>query len=133
MPVTDPIADMLTRIRNAIMVRHDSVSIPSSNMKRSIAQILKDEGFVEDFEVDENASPQGEIKLYLHYRDKDEPAISGRKRVSRPGLRVYVQTGEIPRYYGGLGLPILSTSQGVMTGKQAWRDGIGGELLCYVW
>ncbi len=133
MPVTDPIADMLTRIRNAIMVRHDSVAIPSSNMKQSIARILKDEGFIEDFEVEEDDSPQGEIKVYLHYRDKDEPAISGLKRVSRPGLRVYVQKGEIPRYYGGLGVSILSTSSGVMTGKQAWRDGVGGELLCYVW
>lgn len=133
MPVTDPIADMLTRIRNAIMVRHEEVVIPSSNMKSSIAQILKDEGFIEDFEIDEQGSPQGEIKVYLHYRDKDEPAISGLKRVSRPGLRVYVQKGEIPRYYGGLGVSILSTSSGVMTGKQAWRGGVGGELLCYVW
>lgn len=133
MSVTDPIADMLTRIRNAIMVRHDSVSIPLSNMKRGIAQILKDEGFIEDFEVNSGVSTQGEIKVYLHYRDKDEPAISGLKRVSRPGLRVYVQKGEIPRYYGGLGVSILSTSKGVMTGKRAWREGVGGELLCYVW
>lgn len=133
MPVTDPIADMLTRIRNAVMVRHDSVSMPLSKMKRGIAQILKDEGFIEDFDVEEGDSPQGEIKVYLHYRDKDEPAISGLKRVSRPGLRVYVQKGEIPRYYGGLGVSILSTSSGVMTGKQAWRESIGGELLCYVW
>jgi len=133
MPVTDPIADMLTRIRNAIMVRHELVAIPSSNMKASIAQILKNEGFIDDFDVDEQASPQGEIKVYLHYREKNEPAIAGLKRVSRPGLRVYVQKGEIPRYYGGLGVSILSTSNGVMTGKQAWRDGVGGELLCYVW
>ena len=133
MPVTDPIADMLTRIRNAIMVRHDSVSIPLSNMKRSIAKILKEEGFIEDFEVNSGVSTQGEIKVYLHYRDKDDPAISGLKRVSRPGLRVYVQKGEIPRYYGGLGVSILSTSRGIMTGKTAWREGVGGELLCYVW
>ena len=133
MSVTDPIADMLTRIRNAIMVRHDSVSIPLSNMKCSVAQILKDEGFIEDFEVNSGVNTQGEIKVYLHYRDKDEPAISGLKRVSRPGLRVYVQKGEIPRYYGGLGVSILSTSKGVMTGKRAWREGVGGELLCYVW
>jgi len=115
------------------MVRHDSVSMPLSKMKRGIAQILKDEGFIEEFELEEGDSLQGEIKVYLHYRDKDEPAISGLKRVSRPGLRVYVQKGEIPRYYGGLGVSILSTSSGVMTGKQAWRDNIGGELLCYVW
>jgi len=133
MPVTDPIADMLTRIRNAIIVRHESVAIPLSNMKRSIAQILKDEGFIADFEVNEGSSKQGEIKVYLHYHDKDDPAISGLKRVSRPGLRVYVQKGEIPRYYGGLGVSIVSTSKGVMTGKLAWREGVGGELLCYVW
>lgn len=133
MPVTDPIADMLTRIRNAIIVRHESVSIPLSNMKRSIAQILKDEGFIADFEVNEGSSTQGEIKVYLYYHDKDDPAISGLKRVSRPGLRVYVQKGEIPRYYGGLGVSIVSTSKGVMTGKRAWSEGVGGELLCYVW
>ena len=133
MPVTDPIADMLTRIRNAVTVRHDSVSIPLSNMKKSIAQILKDEGFIEDFDITRNASPQGSIRVYLHYRDKNEPAISGLKRVSRPGLRVYVQKHEIPRYYGGLGVSIVSTSKGVMTGKRAWREGLGGELLCYVW
>ena len=133
MPVTDPIADMLTRIRNAVLVRHDSVMIPSSKMRLSLAEILKGEGFVEDFEVIQGSSPQGVIKIYLHYRDKGEPAISGLKRVSRPGLRVYVGKGEIPRYYGGLGVAILSTSNGVMTGKQAWQNGVGGELLCYVW
>ena len=133
MAVTDPIADMLTRIRNAIMVGHDTVMIPSSNMKVSLAKILKDEGFVEDYEVGEGTSPQGVIKLALHYDESGAPAISGLKRVSRPGLRVYVRKGEIPRYYGGLGVAILSTSQGIMTGKQAWRDEIGGELVCYVW
>ena len=133
MPVTDPIADMLTRIRNAIMARHDSVTIPLSKMKRSIAQILKEEGFIEDFEVNPTRATQGEIKVYLHYREENEPAISGLKRVSRPGLRVYVQNGEVPRYYGGMGVPILSTSKGVMTGRRAWREGVGGELLCYVW
>ena len=133
MPVTDPIADMLTRIRNAIMVRHESVQIPASNMKESLAQILKDEGFIEGFEVHRRGTPQGSIRLYLHYRSRDEPAINGLKRVSKPGLRVYVQKGEIPRPFGGLGVTIISTSQGVMTGRQAWRQGIGGELLCYVW
>jgi len=133
MPVTDPIADMLTRIRNAIMVRHESVQIPASTMKESLAQILKDEGFIEGFEVHRRGTPQGSIRLYLHYRSRDEPAINGLKRVSKPGLRVYVQKGEIPRPFGGLGVSILSTSKGVMTGRHAWREGIGGELLCYVW
>ena len=133
MVVTDPIADMLTRIRNATSAGHDTVSIPSSAMKVSLAKILKEEGFVEDYEVIEGGSPQGAIRVALHYRDEGEPAISGLKRVSRPGLRVYVRKGEIPRYYGGLGVAILSTSSGVMTGRQAWREGVGGELLCYVW
>ena len=133
MAVTDPIADMLTRIRNATAARHDTVTIPSSTMKVSLAKILKEEGFVEDYEVTEGGSPQGAIRVALHYHEKGEPAISGLKRVSRPGLRVYVGKGEIPRYYGGLGVAILSTSSGVMTGRQAWSEGVGGELLCYVW
>ena len=133
MAVTDPIADMLTRIRNAILVRHDSVMVPASKMRLALTQILKDEGFVEDFEVISGSSPQGVIKVYLHYRDKGDPAISGLKRVSRPGLRIYVRKGEVPRYYGGMGVAIISTSNGVMTGKQAWREKVGGELLCYVW
>lgn len=133
MATTDPVADMLTRIRNAIGAKHETVSVPSSEMKVSLANILKGEGFVEDFEVGEGGTPQGEIKIHLHYRAKGESAISGLKRVSRPGLRVYVRKGEIPRYYGGLGVAIISTSKGVMTGKQAWQDGVGGELLCYVW
>jgi len=133
MPVTDPIADMLTRIRNAVGVRHDSVAVPASNMNTSIAKILREEGFVADYEVVSTKSPQGEIRIALHYREKGEPAIAGLKRVSRPGLRVYVGKGEIPRYYGGLGVSILSTSKGVITGKRAWREGVGGELLCYLW
>ena len=133
MAVTDPIADMLTRIRNALGVRHDTVEIPASNMKESIAKILKEEGFIEDYEVTPEKTSQGELKVYLHKRGRDDPAILGLKRVSRPGLRVYVRKGEIPRYYGGLGVSILSTSMGVMTGKSAWRNNIGGELLCYVW
>ena len=133
MPVTDPIADMLTRVRNAVGVRHDSVVIPASNMNTSIAKILREEGFVEDYEVIPGRTAQGVIRIGLYYRDKGEPAITGLKRVSRPGLRVYVHKGEIPRYYGGLGVAILSTSKGVLTGKQAWGEGVGGELLCYVW
>ena len=133
MAVTDPIADMLTRIRNAAMARHDTVTVPASNMKVALAKILKEEGFIEAYEVVESGSTQGEIRVRLHYRDKGTPAIMGLKRVSKPGLRVYVRKGEIPRYYGGLGVAILSTSKGIMTGKQAWREGTGGELLCYVW
>ena len=133
MAVTDPIADMLTRIRNAVHVRHSTVMVPASNMKVALARILREEGFIEDYEVLKGQTPQGQIKLSLHYRDKNDPAITGLKRVSRPGLRLYVRKGEIPRYYGGLGVAILSTSQGVITGKEAWRKRIGGELLCYVW
>ena len=132
MPVTDPVADMLTRIRNAIQVRHESVSMPHSKMKLSIARILKDEGFIRDYDT-----PRGQahptLRIHLSYREGRQPAIAGLKRISKPGLRVYVGKGEIPRVYGGLGLAIISTSRGVMPGRQAWREGIGGELLCYVW
>jgi len=133
MLVTDPIADMLTRIRNAVMVRHDSVMIPASIMKVALAKILREEGFIAGYEIIESSSPQKTIKVFLYYREKDESAISGLKRVSRPGLRTYVRKGEVPRYHGGMGVAILSTSKGVMTGRQAWRKGVGGELLCYVW
>ena len=133
MAVTDPIADMLTRIRNAIMIRHESVTIPASKIKVELARILRDEGFIERYEVLKAGTPQAAVRINLHYRSKEEPAIAGLKRVSKPGLRVYVGKQEIPRYYGGLGVAILSTSQGVMTGQQAWRQGLGGELLCYVW
>ena len=132
MTVTDPIADMLTRIRNAVMVRHDSVLIPSSRMKLAISKILKDEGFISDYEV-VRGKPQRMIRVRLRYWDRNEPVVSGLERVSKPGLKVYVQKKEIPRVYGGLGIAILSTPKGLMTGQQAWRQGIGGELLCYVW
>lgn len=130
--VTDPIADMLTRIRNAILARHDFVLVPASRMKASIAKILKDEGFIKDYEV-LRGKPQRMIKIYLKYLDKKEPALNGLKRVSRPGLRIYVGRSEIPRVYGGLGISIVSTPKGVMTGQQAWRQRVGGELLCYIW
>jgi len=133
MVVTDPIADMLTRIRNAITVRHDRVAVPASNLKIELARILKEEGFIVNYDVLKSGTPQAFINIYLHYRDRNIPAIVGLKRVSKPGLRVYVGKGEIPRLYGGLGVALLSTSEGVMTGKQAWRKGVGGELLCYVW
>lgn len=133
MSVTDPIADMLTRIRNAIMARHDSVLIPASKTKISIAHILKEEGFITDYEVVKGDTPQRVIKIQLKYTGKKEPILTGLKRVSKPGLRVYVGKGEIPRIYEGLGITILSTPLGVMTGRQAWRKGVGGEILCYIW
>lgn len=133
MSVTDPIADMLTRIRNAIMARHDSVLIPASKTKISIANILKEEGFITDYEVVKGNTPQRVIKIQLKYTGKKEPILTGLKRVSKPGLRVYVGKGEIPRIYEGLGITILSTPLGVMTGRQAWRKGVGGEILCYIW
>jgi len=132
MTVSDPIADMLTRIRNAIMAKHDSVLVPSSRIKLSIARILKEEGFINDYEV-LRGKPHRVIKLNLKYSDHNHSVISGLERVSKPGLRVYAQRKEIPRVYGGLGIAIVSTSKGVKTGHQAWRQGIGGELLCYIW
>ncbi len=132
MTVSDPIADMLTRIRNAIMVRHDFVLVPSSRIKLSIAKILKGEGFISDYEV-LKGKPHRVIKIYLRYSDNNKPVLSGLERVSKPGLRVYAQRKEIPKVYGGLGIAIVSTPKGVMTGQQAWRQGIGGELLCYIW
>jgi len=130
--VTDPIADMLTRIRNAILARHDFVLMPASRMKLSIAKILKEEGFISDYEV-LKGKPQRVIKIYLKYTEKKEPVLTGLKRVSKPGLRIYVQRAETPRVYGGLGIAIVSTSKGVMTSHQAWRQKVGGELLCYIW
>jgi len=131
MIVTDPIADMLTRIRNAIMASHDDVVIPSSQVKFSIAKILKEEGFINDYEVLKGKS-QDTIKIRLKYVDK-QPALLGLERVSKPGLRTYAGRREIPRVYGGLGIAILSTSKGIMTGREAWRQHLGGELLCYIW
>ncbi len=132
MAISDPIADMLTRMRNAIMVRHDSVLVPASKVKLAIAKILKEEGFINDYEV-LKGKPHRVIKIYLKYSDKDRPVLSVLERVSKPGLRVYVQRAEIPRVYGGLGIAIVSTAKGVMTGRQAWRQRVGGELLFYAW
>jgi small subunit ribosomal protein S8 len=133
MAVSDPIADMLTRIRNALAVRHDSVLVPASKVKLALAKILKDEGFILGFDSVRSSTPQNMIKVALKYGERSDPTITGLKRVSKPGLRVYVQKNKIPRYYGGLGVAVVSTSQGIMTGHQAWRKGLGGELLCYVW
>ncbi len=131
MTVTDPIADMLTRIRNAIMAGHDAVLVPSSRMKLSIAKILREEGFIDRYEV-VKGKPESMIKVHLKYAD-DQPPILGLERVSKPGLRVYVESRKIPRVYGGLGVAIVSTSKGIMTGQEAWRQHLGGEILCYVW
>ena len=132
MSMTDPIADMLTRIRNAVTVKHEYVNIPASKMKVAIAKVLKDEGFIREFETFEEG-PRRFLRVHLSYTDKREPLLSGLKRVSRPGLRVYVEKREIPRVYNGLGIAILSTPKGIMAGQQAWRMQTGGEILCYVW
>jgi small subunit ribosomal protein S8 len=131
MTIIDPIADMLTRIRNAIMANHASVLVPSSKMKLAIAKILKEEDLIDRYEV-LKGKPQPMMKIHLKYTD-EQPAILGLERVSKPGLRVYVEKQEIPRVYGGLGIAILSTSKGVMTGQAAWKRRLGGEVLCYVW
>ena len=132
MNMTDPIADMLTRIRNGVAAKHDYVDIPASKMKTAIAKVLVEEGFIKDFAVREEGVGKL-MRVSLSYTGKKDPVLSGIKRVSKPGLRVYVQKREIPRVYGGLGIAILSTPQGIMTGQQAWRRSIGGEVLCYVW
>ena len=133
MSLSDTIADMLTRTRNAINARHEFVLVPASRVKISIAKVLKEEGFIKDYEVLKGNTPQRVIKIYLSYSGKKQSMLNGLQRVSKPSLRVYCGKGEIPRVYGGLGIAILSTSQGVMTGQQAWKKGLGGEVLCYVW
>ncbi|MCL6516882.1 MULTISPECIES: 30S ribosomal protein S8 [Alicyclobacillus] len=132
MTMTDPIADMLTRIRNANLVGHDKVEIPGSKMKRAIAEILKREGFIRDAEFIPD-DKQGIIRVFLKYGKGQERVITGLKRISKPGLRVYVDHENIPRVLGGLGIAILSTSKGVMTDKEARKLGVGGEVICYVW
>jgi small subunit ribosomal protein S8 len=132
MGMTDPIADMLTRIRNANTAHHDQVDIPASKIKEKIAQILKEEGFIRDFQVI-NTGTQGIIRVLMKYGASREKIISGMKRISKPGLRIYVGKDKIPRIFGGLGVVILSTPKGIMTGKKARTNGMGGELLAYVW
>ncbi len=129
--ITDPIADMLTRIRNALVARHPQVSVPASRMKLEIAKILKAEGFIGDFQV-EKATPQM-IRIHLRYGERKEGIITGLRRISRPGLRIYARRAELPRVRGGLGLAILSTSKGIMSDREARRAGIGGEVLCFIW
>ncbi len=130
--MTDPIADMLTRIRNSNNAKHDSVDIPASNIKKEVAKILLDEGFIKGFDVIED-SKQGIIRIDLKYGKNSEKVISGVKRISKPGLKVYVKNNEIPRVLGGLGIAVLSTSKGMMTDKQARSENVGGEVICYVW
>ena len=134
MSMSDPVADMLTRLRNAATSRHDAVQIPASKLKVAIARVLKDEGFIRDFSVvAEDGKPQPTLKVELSYGGRKQPILNGLQRVSKPGLRVYVQRREIPRVYGGLGIAILSTPKGIMTGQEARRQEVGGEVLCYVW
>ncbi|HYF93594.1 MAG TPA: 30S ribosomal protein S8 [Symbiobacteriaceae bacterium] len=132
MVVSDPIADLLTRIRNANTVNHDRIEVPGSKMKKAIVQILKDEGFVRDYEWLDNGH-QGIIRVYLKYGPNKTKVISGLRRISRPGLRIYAKKDQVPKVLGGLGVAILSTSQGLMTDKKARQTGLGGEVLCYIW
>ncbi len=132
MSVTDPIADMLTRIRNANKARLESVVVPSSHLKNDIAKIMYEEGYIKSFEVTDGETG-GIIKIYLKYKGNKKSAFSGLKRVSRPGLRVYVERTEIPSVLGGLGTAVISTSKGVMTGEKAVEAGVGGEVICYIW
>jgi small subunit ribosomal protein S8 len=132
MNVTDPIADMLTRIRNASAARHRELSLPSSRVKREIARILADEGFIDSYETRRDAEAVQD-HLRLKYVEGRTPVVTGLKRISKPGLRVYARKTEIPRVLGGLGVAILSTSHGIMTGSDARKQNLGGEVLCYVW
>mgnify|MGYP001359870837 FL=1 len=130
--MTDPLADMFTRVRNAAMARHETVRIPNSKVKHAVAQVLHDEGFIKKMaEIDEG--PRKYLELEITYGNDRQAVLSGIRRVSRPGLRVYVNKQEIPRVFGGLGIAVMSTSEGVMSGREAWRRKIGGEVLCYVW
>ena len=132
MVINDPIADMLTRIRNGLIARHESVSMPASNMKKAIAKILLDEGYIKSVDFIDDGI-QGQIKVTLKYAQGKESVIRGLKRISKPGLRVYAKNDEIPKVLGGLGIAIISTSKGVMTDKAARLAGIGGEVLAYIW
>ncbi|MEY4480256.1 MAG: hypothetical protein RLZZ267_934 [Bacillota bacterium] len=132
MVMSDPIADLLTRIRNANLVRHETVEIPASKAKKEIIEILKREGFIRDAEYVED-NKQGIIRVFLKYGPNNERVITGLKRISKPGLRVYAKSLEIPRVLGGLGIAIISTSKGVMTDKEARQAKAGGEVICYVW
>ncbi len=129
---SDPIADMLTRIRNGSLARHPSVTLPHSNLKNAVAEILRDEGYVRELST-VRSGPHKMLRIHLIYDEKQKPAITGLQRVSKPSLRIYVGQKEVPRVYGGLGTAIVSTSKGIMTGRKAWKEKIGGEVLCVVW
>lgn len=132
MAMTDPIADMLTRIRNANNAKHENVDIPASNIKKALAEILLNEGFIKGYDVIEDGK-QGIVRVQLKYSRDNEKVITGLKRISKPGLRVYAKKDEIPRVLGGLGIAILSTSKGILTDKEAKKNDVGGEVICYVW
>jgi len=132
MGMTDPIADMLTRIRNAIMASYNSVNVPGSRMKINIAKVLKSEGFIKNFKLIDDTK-QGIIKIYFKYDEKGEPIIDGLKRISKPGCRIYAKSDRIPKVLNGFGINILSTSKGIITDKQAREMGVGGEVICSVW
>ena len=129
---SDPIADFLTRIRNAGMVYHDKVEVPSSNIKKALAELMKQEGYIKDYEYIED-NKQGVLRIYLKYGPNKERVITGLKRISRPGLRVYAKKDQIPKVLGGLGVAVISTSKGIMPDRQARREGLGGEVVCYIW
>jgi small subunit ribosomal protein S8 len=132
MNITDPIADMLTRIRNGLVARHDVVEVPASNMKKAIARILVEEGYLKDYKVIED-NLQGNLRLVLKYDADGRKVIQGLKRISKPGLRVYANKDQIPKVLGGLGIAIISTSKGVITDREARKNAVGGEVLAYVW
>ena len=132
MYVTDPIGDMLTRIRNGLVAKHDVVEVPASNMKKAIAKILLEEGYIKDVRLADD-DQQGTLRLTLKYDSKGNKVVKGLKRISKPGLRVYANKDEIPKVLGGLGIAIISTSKGVMTDKMARMNGVGGEVLAYIW
>lgn len=132
MPVTDPVADMLTRVRNALGAKHETVNMPASKMKKSIAAILLKEGFIKGYEY-KDEGPQGVITIALKYGAKEESVINGLKRISKPGLRVYAKRDDVPKVLGGLGVAIISTSKGIMTDRDARNSDVGGEVIAYVW
>lgn len=132
MTMTDPIADMLTRIRNANVVKHETVDVPASNVKKEIARILLEEGFVRGYDVIEDGK-QGIIRIQLKYSQEGDRVIQGLKRISKPGMRVYAAHDEIPKVLNGLGISVISTSKGILTDKQARKENVGGEVVCYVW
>ena len=132
MAMTDPIADMLTRIRNANVVYHEKVDIPASKMKRALAEIMKHEGFIRDYQFISD-DKQGVLRVYLKYGAERERVITGLRRISKPGLRIYAKKDELPRVLGGLGVAVVSTTSGLMSDRQARAAGLGGEVICYIW